>query len=261
MPRADARTANDAARADSGVQVIARVADVLRALEGEAQGLSLSQIAKRVGLARSTVHRLVVALEREGFVAAASPNGRVRLGPELARLGAASQPDLLRELRPLLRELSEELQETVDLAVLDGSEVRFIDQVLAPQRLRAVSGVGELFPLYCTANGKALLAALDHDTAEALLPARLTPLTPQTITSREQLWQELEDVRRRGYAVDREEHHVGISAVGATVSDTHGAVGAVTVVAPTPRFAGNEEWLARRLLEACARASEKLGGH
>jgi DNA-binding IclR family transcriptional regulator len=183
------------------------------------------------------------------------------LGPELTRLGAASQPDLLRELGPLLRQLSEELQETVDLGVLDGSQVRFIDQILAPQRLRAVSGVGELFPLYCTANGKALLAAFEHDTAEALLPARLAPLTSHTITARERLWQELDEVRRLGYAVDREEHHIGISAVGATVSDTHGVAAAITVVVPTPRFLGNEEWLARRLLETCARASERLGAH
>jgi DNA-binding IclR family transcriptional regulator len=244
---------------DRGVQVIERVADVLRALAGESQGLSLSEIAGRVGLARSTVHRLVVALEREEFVAPATPNGRVRLGPGLIRLGAASQPELLRELVPLLQQLSEEVAETVDLAVLDGAAVRFVDQVLAPQRLRAVSSIGESFPLSCTANGKALLAALDRTRAERLLPPRLVALTPNTITSREQLWQELDEVQRRGYAIDHEEHNIGISAVGATVSDANGVIAAVTVVVPTPRFSGNEQWLAERLLDTCARASRVLG--
>jgi DNA-binding IclR family transcriptional regulator len=257
----DAPVAVPAPHADRGVQVIARAADVLRALAGEPDGLSLSEIAGRVGLARSTVHRLVVALEREQLLVAATPNGRVRLGPELTRLGVASQPNLLRELAPLLRGLSEEVQETVDLAVLDGAEVRFVDQALAPQRLRAVSSIGEGFPLFCTANGKALLAALGRELADQLLPAQLAAMTPNTITSRERLWRELDEVRAQGYAVDREEHHVGISAVGAVVSDVNGVGGAITIVVPTPRFGGNEEWLAQRLLDTCARADRVLGAH
>jgi len=252
--------ATDGATRSTGVQVIARAADVLRALQGHPQGLSLSEIASRVGLARSTVHRLVAALEDEGFVVPASPNGRVRLGPMLARLAAASRGDLRDELHPSLQRLAAEVGETVDLAVLEGANVRFLDQIPAPHRLRAVSSVGETFPAHCTANGKALLAALPRDQAERLLPRRLTAYTPRTIASRPALWAELDAVRDAGVAYDYEEHTTGVCAVGATVDDAVGPVAAITVVAPADRFAANERHLTAALLQVCADASRMLGG-
>src|SRR5262249_32625977 len=146
----------------SQVQVIARAAAILRALEDQALGLSLGQIAQRVELARSTVQRIVAALESENLVIAASPSGRVRLGPTIARLAASVQTDFVAIARPFLLRLSEELRETVDLAVVKKNQLVFIEQVVGPQRLRTVSAVGETFPLYCTANGKAYLAELDE---------------------------------------------------------------------------------------------------
>ncbi len=244
----------------TGVQVISRAAGVLRALQGHPHGLSLSEIATRVGLARSTVHRLVAALEQEGFVVPASPSGRVRLGPMLARLAAASRGDLRDELHPALQSLSAEVEETVDLAVLEGSAVRFLDQIPAPHRLRAVSAVGETFPAHCTANGKALLAALSREQAENLLPRRLSSYTPNTISSRPALWAELDAVREAGVAYDREEHTLGVCAVGATVDDAVGPIAAITVVAPAERFAASERRLTEALLRTCAEASRTLGG-
>ncbi len=235
-------------REPSSVQVIARVADILRSLEGEPEGLSLAQIAARVGLARSTVHRLTVGLAAEGFVVPASPSGRLRLGPALARLGAASRRELREELEPFLRRLADEVEETVDLAVLDGSRARFIDQVPGAHRLRAVSSVGDAFPVHCSANGKALLAAMGWERAERLLPARLEALTPNTITSRARLRRELEEVGRTGLAHDREEHTLGICAVGLAVRDAGVAVAAITIVLPSTRFHGNEEHLGACLL-------------
>lgn len=225
----------------NGVQVVARVADILRALEDEPDGLSLAKIAQRVGLARSTVHRLTVALAAEGFVMPASPTGRLRLGPALVRLGAASQRELRQELEPFLRRLADEVSETVDLAVLDGAQVRFIDQITGAHRLRAESSVGDAFPLHCSANGKALLAALAAGEAEALLPSRLDALTPNTITSRAALRRELDATRRDGLAYDREEHTLGICAVGTAVPGGAAALAAITIVAPTTRFVGQEE--------------------
>ena len=94
----------------SQVQVIARAAAILRALEDEAAGLSLGQIAQRVNLARSTVQRIVAALETEKFLIAASPNGRVRLGPTILRLAASARTDFVAVVRPYLTQLSSELR-------------------------------------------------------------------------------------------------------------------------------------------------------
>lgn len=246
-------------QAQSSVQVIARVADILRALETEPEGLSLAQIGARVGLARSTVHRLTTALAAEGFVMPASPSGRLRLGLALARLGSASRREIQHELRPFLQRLAQEVGETVDVAMLDGSEVRFIDQIPGVHRLRAVSSIGAAFPLHCSANGKALLAAVPRDQAERLLPKTLDRLTPNTITSRAALWKELTEVLATGAAYDREEHTLGISAVGATVWDTTSVIAAITIVAPTQRFESNEEFFATRLLATCHEINASLG--
>ena len=120
------------------VQVIARAAHILRALEGEDAGLSLGQIAARVGLARSTVQRIVASLETEKLLIAASPNGRVRLGPAILRLASSVTGDFVARARPHLTRLSEELCETVDLATVRRDHLMFIDQVIGTAILVAV---------------------------------------------------------------------------------------------------------------------------
>lgn len=243
------------------IQIITRAAQILRALDGAPDGLSLSQLADRVSLPRSTVHRLTTALAVEGLVTAASPTARVRLGPELTRLATSARREFWVELRPLMERLFERLNETVDLAVLDGDRVRFIDQIPAPHRLRAVSGVGATFPLHCTANGKAILAALPVAGVSDLLPARLERFTEHTITKRSELLRELEQVRQTGIAFDREEHTQGICAAGIAVADDHGALAAISVPVPTHRFDGRETAIAEELLATRAAVLAALGAH
>jgi DNA-binding IclR family transcriptional regulator len=242
----------------NGIQVVARVADVLRALAGSPDGLGLSELALAVGMPKSTVHRLVSALELEDFVTPARA-GKIHLGRGIARLGAATRDSVRDQIRPFLLSLHRELEETVDLSVLDGATARFIDHIPAPHRLRAVSAVGAVFPLHCTANGKALLATMPEEQANAALPSRLPALTPKTITTRRDLFDELVRVRTDGVAYDREEHTLGICAVGAVVRDPFGPVAAISVPVPTQRFAGNEAELARVLLETCRACSIELG--
>lgn len=242
-----------------GVQAIARAGGILRALAQAPRGLALGELAAAVELPKSTVHRLVAALAMEGLVTQ-DHGGHVRLGGGLARLGDASREALTDPLRPLLLELRDELDETVDLAVLDGDGVRFIDQLPAPQRLRAASAVGETFPLHCTANGKGLLAAMPEQRLQALLPERLPRLTAHTIASREALLDELAMVRSEGVAFDREEHTEGICAVGAAVLDDTGPVAAISVPVPSQRFAGRERELADAVRSTSSRCSQLLSG-
>ena len=240
-----------------GVQAIARAAAVLRALERAPEGLSLSELAAATELPKSTTHRILSALAAEQLVA--HERGAVRLGAAAARLGAASGEALGERLRPLLLGLRRDLDETVDLSVLDGAYVRFVDQVPAPRRLRATSSVGELFPLHCTANGKALLAALPEERVLDLLPAALPRLTSRTIASREQLLEELAGIRARGVAFDREEHTEGICAVGAVVfagEDT--AAAAISVPVPSQRFGAGEAHIAKATAAAAKAASALL---
>jgi DNA-binding IclR family transcriptional regulator len=244
--------------ARGGVQVISRVAQILRALNGEHLGLGPTELAGRVNLTRSTVHRILTALEAEGLVSAPTP-GRYRVGPEITRLAVSERGELRSAVRPFIEQISKEVNETVDLAVLIQDHVLFIDQVVAPQRLRAVSTVGATFPAHCTANGKALLAELSDDHLLMLLPEALQEFTPNTCTSRDRLMAELREIRRTGVAFDDQEHTLGISAVGAGVRDAFGAVAAVTIPLPSQRYLGNEEHLTAILRAACQRISEALG--
>lgn len=239
----------------SQVQVIARAATILRALEDENSGLSLGQIAQRVNLARSTVQRIVAALETEKLVIAATPNGRVRLGPTILRLAASVRSDFIALARPFLEKLSEELHETVDLSTVKKDHLVFIDQVIGAQRLRTVSAVGETFPLTCTANGKAYLAQLSDAAVEALIGRSYEARTPKTITTIEALLAELKTARRTGVAFDREEHTLGICAAGVALHDPLGNAVAISVPVPSQRFVNRQALIAERLL-ATKRALE-----
>jgi DNA-binding IclR family transcriptional regulator len=232
-----------------GVQVIARAAEMLRRLAAEPHGLTLVELSSRVGLPRSTAHRIVSALAHEGFVRAA-PSGRLRIGPALVGLAVASRSDLRHEVAPYLERLSHELRETVDLAVLDGGEVLFIDQHASRRTLRIVSEIGARFPLHATANGKALLSALSDDKVRELLPQRLEAFTPNTVTRRDALMAELAEIRACGVSFDHEEFTIGIAAVGTAVRDAIGALAAITVVVPVSRFSEIESEISAALLRA-----------
>lgn len=236
-----------------GVQVIARAAAIMRLLAEAPEGLSLSRLAEKARLARSTVHRIVGALDAEGFVRQA-PSGKLRLGPGLIVLAVASRRDLRHEAARYLERLSRELRETVDLAVLDGGDVLFIDQYTSRRQLRIVSEIGARFPLYCTANGKALLAELPNAEVVRLVPQNLPRLTEYTLSTSEQLLEELAQVRTEGVAYDRQEHTLGISSVGTAIRDAVGNTAAFTVVMPTARFKGHEG----RIADAVRKTREEI---
>lgn len=232
----------------SQVQVIARAAAILRALEDENSGLSLGQIAQRVSLARSTVQRIVAALETEKLVIAATPNGRVRLGPTIMRLAASVRSDFIALARPFLEQLSVELEETVDLSTVKKDHLVFIDQVVGSHRLRTVSAVGETFPLYCTANGKAYLAQLSDTAVAALIGEAYPARTPKGHTRIDTLLNELKTVRKTGIAYDREEHTLGICAAGVALQDPLGNSVGISVPVPIHRFDPHQTTISDKLL-------------
>jgi DNA-binding IclR family transcriptional regulator len=251
-PRDDADKSGPA----GGVQVISRAARILRALSPHRRGISLAAIVKEVGLPRSTVHRIIVAMEAEGLVAAASPGGGYRLGAEIGRMAADQHDGLRMELRPLLDELVVRVRETVALSILHDDQVSFIDQISVPHHLMAISGVGVTLPAHSTAAGKVLLATLGDDALRKLLPPRLEAQTENTITDREELLEQLAEIRVARVAYDRQEYTLGISAISALVHDSLGFPASISIAVPTARFAGNEPILTEQLLAACAPYSD-----
>lgn len=227
--------------AGMGIQVIARAAGVLRALEGKPEGLSLAQIAREVGLARSTVQRIVAALAAEDFVDEAQPGRGVRIGAGLARIAASISSNLRDILHPHLVGLRDEVGETVDLSILSGGSAVFIDQIAGQRRLVALSGIGQRFPLHCTANGKAVLACFDKEDAAVLIDKSVVEHPDHQLTDRAKLVREIDSARRKRLAFDFGEHDAGISAIGAAVLDAFGRPVAVSVPTPTHRFAAERD--------------------
>ncbi|MGH9088590.1 MAG: IclR family transcriptional regulator [Acidimicrobiales bacterium] len=234
-----------------GVQVISRVTAILRALADAPSGLGIAELSRIVGLPRSTVYRIVATLADDGFVTNGTGRRGLRLGPELAHLAAAAQRGLAEAAHPHMEKMANNMNETVDLAVFQHGQVRFVDQVVGNQRLRAEVVIGELFPAYCTANGKAFLAALPDQSLDAALAA--TPLirrTPHTVVRQAELRRQLDEIRETGVAFDREEHTPQICAVGAVIRDQLGRVAAaITIATPAARFYGREAELAAVLLD------------
>jgi DNA-binding IclR family transcriptional regulator len=222
--------------------------------------MSLGQLAGRVGLPKSTVQRIIAALDFENFVVSVFPDKRLRLGPGLVRISHSIRFPIAETARPYLRELSEKTGETVDLAVLDGDKAVFLEQIPGTHRLRAVSAIGVSFPLHCTANGKAMLAALDDASLGRMRKRmRLSAFTENSIRSWEKLEGELLRIREAGIAYDREEHSVGISAIGTAIIGFEGEIAAITIPTPTVRFANNEPELAKALT-LCRDAIERILG-
>jgi DNA-binding IclR family transcriptional regulator len=243
----------------NGIQVIARAASVLRSLESEPNGLSLSDIAARVKLPRSTVQRIVAALVDERLLMTASLKARVKLGPTLAQLGAAADVGTEKIVRPFMQELSRAADETVDLSVLKKDHAVFVDQIQGTQRLVAVSAVGREFPLHCTANGKAFLALLPVQRRDALLSGRLKRYTDATLTDRGELDAALTEVEKTELAYDMEEHSVGICAVGTAFMDPLGREYSISIPVPAARFdAKRRQMLSKLLMKAKSDVLQRL---
>ncbi len=241
------------------VQSVIRTVEILRAIGNAGEDLTLADLAQRTGLPRSTVHRIVQTLQSVHFVAKGAGVGGLRLGPEFDRLAANSRHALTPTMRPFLENLARETSGSASLTVLEGLNVRFLDQAIVGQGLRAVTLVGTTFPAHCTANGKILLAALPRAVLRAKLPERLKSRTCHTITDPERLMDELDRVATEGVAFDREEHGVGISAVAALVVDDANNHAAISAAMPTANFEGREEYLTEIVRRTAHDASLALG--
>jgi len=225
----------------SGIKVLRRAATILRVIRDAPDGMSLGQIALKIGLPRSTVQRIVKALQDERMVTWSTINGGIVLGPEMRALAAASRYDIIGDCRIVLHEITEATGETADLSVLRAEGMILLDQVPGTHRLRTVTPVGEVFPLCSTANGRASLALLELDTAKRLI-AR-APRSEATLA-------QLPEIRRSGLAYDMDEHTDGIRAIGVAFRDAHGDVYSISVPIPRSRFEAGRVAVERSLLKA-----------
>lgn len=202
--------------------------------------VALAGLSSAVGLPKPTAHRLARLLEQAGFVQKDPQTRRYVVGPALVDLGfeAIRAAPGHGSVRLLLERLSEKLGETVNLAVLSGGEVVYLDRVEASWPLRTDFKPGSRVPVHCTANGKLLLAFAPRRVREQLVcSVPLQAYTRNTITEPAILLRELAEIRRQGYAEDNEEYLVGVCCLGVPVMDHRKRIMAgLAVSAPSARF-------------------------
>ena len=254
----------------AGTQSVRRAIGLLKVFSDERPEWGLSEIAREVGLNKTTAYRLLTALEVEGMVTRGPATDAWRLGPESISLGALAlrSNDLMAAARPELEALVRETGETASLEVLAGDEVVILDGVEGPSLLGASPEIGTRWPAHATSTGKVLLAAERSGTGKPLggrrggPSRRLRRLTPRTITDSRRLDRELERVLERGWAAAIGELEVGYVAVGAPVRDHElHAVAALSVGGPAARLTDDRiPGIARRVVRAADRISRRLGG-
>jgi IclR family KDG regulon transcriptional repressor len=227
--------------------------------------LGVTQVASALSLNKTTVHRLLNAMENFELIEKNPDSERYRLGLKLHDLGtkAIESRTLRTEAHRFLAEMSRRSNEAVSLAVAGRGGVICLDRLDSPETIISVrTVVGARFPAHCTAVGKAVLAYLAEEEVDAILRSNgLTRFTPFTITRVSDLKENLRRIRERGYALDKQELERGLSGVAAPVLTREGRfIAAIGIAGPTPRFQGKE--LTRRIAlakETAAKISASVG--
>jgi DNA-binding IclR family transcriptional regulator len=241
------------------IRTVRHTVDVLRRISEAQVPLGINELARRVGLDKSSVSRLVATLESEYLVRRETGTGRVSLGLGLVALAAPATAGLgIKEaVRPLLAELAQEAGETSSFSVWDGSQAVSIEQVSGAGAVRIFSEPGRRDHGHSSAAGKMLLAHAGDKAIAAYCAKRLRRLTARTITDPAKLSGELELIRTRGYAINLGEAEIDVGAVSSVVRDRSGrAVGTVTVTVPIYRFGPERQ---SRLIVLTRRAATRLG--
>lgn len=236
----------------SGVQVISRMAAIMRALSANPGGLSLAAIAKEVDLPRSTVQRLVTAMEAEELVDAKGPNGGTRLGPAIGQFLAMAHADAIVFGRYYLKELVNATNETASIVTLVGRQGMVLESFSVEHVVRIVLPLGAQSPLYATAGGKALLAKADDEVIADLCREPFEQFTESTTPALSKLLDEIGIVRQTGFAYAREEHTPGLSSIATEVNTVLGLY-ALEVALPEARFEQKKAVIEKALV-ACRRS-------
>jgi len=246
-------------------QTVERALDILEAFLGSNGALGLTELSHRVNLNKSTTYRIIQALTKRGYIKQDSQTNKYCLGYKILRIAYTSlNQNKLREVaRKYMEELSKKTSHTVQLTVLEGGEVVYIDQVAGNDIFQLRLQIGNRGPLHCTAAGKCILAFLKEGEFEAVVRrCRLTPLTEKTITSVGHLRKELRVIQRAGFSFCNREYDMHLRSIGAPILGMGSKViGAVVLTAPSNRIRIKEvSFFGKMVRETGSKISLEMGG-
>jgi DNA-binding IclR family transcriptional regulator len=249
---------------DAVLSTVRNAARLLKEFRSREASIGVSELARRLGLGKSGVHRLLTTLVAEGLLERDPHTGGYRLGIVMFELGEAVKVhlDLHAAAGPVLAHLRAQIGESAQVGVLDGAEVVYVDRLESAHSLRLFTETGRRVPAHCTSSGKVLLAHRPEHEREAFLAHGPFPrLTPHTIVEPAALRDELTAVRMRGWAEAVDEREIGVASLAAPIRDRRGeVVAAISIGAPVARFgAVIRRRHAAALVEAGEAVSRRLG--
>jgi IclR family KDG regulon transcriptional repressor len=221
------------------VRAVERALDILLCFNREEPTRSLTQVAESVHMSKTTVHRLLTTLENKRFINRDKATGLYRLGLRFIEMASLVMRDvnLHRWAHPYLQQLSAEYGETVDLSILEGSCVMYLEVIESPQRVKLAAAVGQRLPAFFTASGKALLAFLPEEQTRKILSENLLEHNAQSRLSLTEMIADLKKTADRGYAISEQEYEQDINAVAAPLFDAdHNPIASIAIVGPSFRL-------------------------
>jgi DNA-binding IclR family transcriptional regulator len=238
---------------------------LLKAFSADEPELGITTMAKRLGVAKSTAHRLASTLVAEGFLEQNPTDGRYRLGLQLFTMGTLvrHRMNVSSQALPLLHALRDRSDETVHLAVLDGIDILYLFNLESQQAIRTRSYLGMRKPAFCTSEGRVLLAHSPVSVVSRVLRSGLGPRTPNTVTEPSELAKLLESARATGHALDDEESEEGMRGVAAPIFDASGSVvAAVGLAGPVQRLTKKSlRQFVPMVMQTAQAISSRLGHH
>jgi DNA-binding IclR family transcriptional regulator len=218
------------------IRAVERALDVLLCFSSQNPMLSMTQISELVGINKSTVHRLLATLEAKRFVDRDPITGIYRPGLRLLQMAflTLEHNDLRRMASPFLHTLCDQHRENVNLAMLDDTEVIYLDVVESPQRVKLAAAPGERLPAFCTASGKAILAFLPEDVVKSILERGMPKRTQTTVVTQEAFFKDVRQIREQGFAISKQEFEEGINAVAAPISNH--PIASISIAGPAYRL-------------------------
>ena len=253
-----------AARAGASLSSVASAARLLKEFGRGERELGVTELSRRLGLAKSTVHRLVTTLTNERLLEREPTTSTYRLGIAMYDLGTsvAIHRDIHQVVLPVMEQLRSATSESVQIGVRDIREVVYIERLESPHTVRTFMRIGHRNWAHCTSTGKVLLAFLPPEQLEALLEGwQPVALTDRTITDLDQLRRDLAGVRARGFATNVNESEIGVASVAGAIRDSRGQViASLSLVGPTMRVTQRSlRRFSQLVVEASATVSDRLG--
>jgi len=227
-------------RTDYYIESIKRATQILKSFTANEKEFGVTELSKKLNLHKSTIHRILITLEDEGFLVKNKLTQKYSLGIKLFELGHILQNQI--EVRsvalPIMKELAKKTGESIDLNIVSDNKRISIEKIESSQDIRKIIQIGKILPLYCGGSGKALLAHLPEENIDTYIKeTKLEKLGPNTITDPDKLKEHLKQIKNDGYAISFEERITGSVSIGAPIFDyTRNVIASISVSGPISRF-------------------------